>query len=180
MKKLNSILATFGIVTSIGFASSPAKAEEIIKNYRNHPEWTRIENPDVNIPSKEYPDITFRNGDTVFIRAGGCVQTGGRGKTWKRYVRPSSEEAGLYYGEIEVPGAINNLTKLSEIVADEGAWSRRFDIDDSINTFPVKTLKLGYIDDNYDDNGYWGHDNGTGNQCLNIPGAYVDIWIQKR
>ncbi len=175
MKKLNSILATLGIVTSIGFASLPAKAEQIIKNYQNYPQWTRIVNPDVNVPSKVYPDITFQSGDTVYIKAGGCVQTGGHGKTWKRYVHPSADDARLYYGEIKVPGAINDLTKLSEIVASETAWSPSFVINGLNNT----TLQLGYIDDGYSDNGYWGHDNGTGDQCLNTFGAYVDIWIQR-
>ncbi|MEH2389257.1 MAG: hypothetical protein V7K14_26520 [Nostoc sp.] len=180
MKNIKPISVTLGILVALEFASLPAKAEQIIHNYQNYSQWTRIVNPDVNVPFKEYPDITFQNGDTVFIKAGGCVQTGGSGKTWKRYVQPSSDNAGLYYGEIEIPGAINNLTKLSEIVASEGAWSRRFDINDPINTFPVKTLELGYIDDGYSDNGYWGHDDGTGNQCLNVYGAYVDIWIQRQ
>ena len=178
--KINPVLAALGTVASMGFVSLPAKAEQVLHNYQNYPQQTRIQNPDVNVPFKEYPDITFQNGDTVYVKAGGCVQTGGSGNTWKQYVHPSSEEAGLYYGQIEVPGAINNLTKFSEIVASEGAWSRRFHIDDPINTFPVKTLKLGYIDDDYSDNGYWGHDNGTGNQCLNVYGAHVDIWIDKQ
>jgi hypothetical protein len=164
-------------IVSVGLTSLPAHAEQIIRNFQGYPQWTRIVNPQVNVPFKEYP-ISLYNGDTVYIKAGGCAQSGGSGKTWKRYVGPAADN-GLYHGQIEIPGAINNLTKLSEIVASEGAWSRRFDIDDRYNTFPVKKIKLGYIDDNYADNGDWGHDNGTGNQCLGVYGAYVDIFVYR-
>jgi hypothetical protein len=38
-------------------------------------------------------------------------------------------------------------------------------------------LVLGYDDDAYGDNGYYSHDNGTGNQCLNSVNAFVEIVI---
>jgi len=45
--------------------------------------------PNVLAHSTEYPNVTFASGDTVQIMAQGCVQTGGSGNTWKRYVDPS-------------------------------------------------------------------------------------------
>ncbi|MFF7234354.1 hypothetical protein [Streptomyces sioyaensis] len=39
------------------------------------------------------------------------------------------------------------------------------------------SLKLGYEDDGYSDNGYYAHDNGTGNQCLNSVNAFVRIVV---
>src|SRR5947207_2818943 len=52
---------------------------------------------------KAYP-VTFRPGDLVTIAAGGCVQTGGWGSTWKRYVDPKGPKADrLYHGTIWIP-----------------------------------------------------------------------------
>ena len=34
---------------------------------------------------------------------------------------------------------------------------------------------LGYEDDGYGDNGYYSHDNGTGNQCLDVGDAWVTL-----
>src|SRR5437667_5179386 len=44
--------------------------------------------PDVKKRTMDYRMISFRDGDVITIEAGGCVQTGGAGKTWKRYVDP--------------------------------------------------------------------------------------------
>lgn len=38
-------------------------------------------------------------------------------------------------------------------------------------------LYLGYEDGNYSDNGYWGHGDGTGDQCRNVGNAWVHITI---
>jgi hypothetical protein len=40
------------------------------------------------------------------------------------------------------------------------------------------SLVLGYQDDGYSDNGYWGHDNGTGDQCKNVGNAWVHLVIR--
>jgi hypothetical protein len=42
---------------------------------------------------------------------------------------------------------------------------------------PGGDLKLGYEDDHYSDNGYWSHDDGTGDQCKGQPNAWVVIAI---
>ena len=40
-------------------------------------------------------------------------------------------------------------------------------------------LWLGFEDDNYYDNGYWGRDgdDGTGDQCKGLPNAFVKVEI---
>jgi len=40
------------------------------------------------------------------------------------------------------------------------------------------SLTLGYSDDNYGDNGYWGHDDGLWQQCNDLPNAWIVIAIQ--
>src|SRR5689334_14130347 len=50
-------------------------------------------------------NIRFQAGDVVTVQAGGCVQTGGSGSTWKRYVDPSGPNSDrLYHGLIYIPG----------------------------------------------------------------------------
>ncbi|HKN53278.1 MAG TPA: hypothetical protein VJX66_12285 [Amycolatopsis sp.] len=124
-----------------------------------------VHEPVVNAPQHEYVPIQFLKGDHVSIDAGGCVQTGGRGKTWKRYVDPASD-ANLYHGSIQIPGAINDLTQLWMVVG------RSVDV-----TGDGGNLTLGYQDDQYDDNGYDRHDDGTGNQCKNVENAWVHLVI---
>jgi hypothetical protein len=41
----------------------------------------------------------------------------------------------------------------------------------------VGALYLSYEDDGPSDNGYYSHDNGTGNQCRNVGGAWVNLTI---
>ncbi|GAA4711265.1 hypothetical protein [Phytohabitans rumicis] len=121
--------------------------------------------PTVTQEATTYPAIQFQPGQRVVIEAGGCVQTGGRGLTWKRYVNPSPNN-GLYHGTIAIPGATNGLVVIQNVInrpllvgANGGA------------------LQLGYQDDGYSDNGYSAHDNGTGDQCKNVENAWVHITI---
>jgi hypothetical protein len=68
--------------------------------------WT-IDEPNVVQPATEYKQIRFQPGDEVTISAGGCVQTGGSGKTWKSYTNPLGGDADhLYSGTIYIPGAM--------------------------------------------------------------------------
>ena len=63
-----------------------------------------ITRPVVTEPSFDYKSVVFKSGDTVAIDAGGCVQTGGHGRTWKRYVNPSGPNSDhLYFGSMEIP-----------------------------------------------------------------------------
>jgi len=135
--------------------------------------------------------ITLSRDDHVTIRACGCVQTGGHGKTWKRYVNPSGPHSDrLYHGVMAldnfniippqgttarcctssptIPGAI----RISDMIA---AQNRGFKFQVRRQT----VLVLGYEDEDngYGDNGYSGHDDGTENQCQNVGGAAVEITI---
>jgi hypothetical protein len=125
----------------------------------------RIDEPVVNQPQTTY-DFIFTPGDNVIVDAGGCVQTGGAGATWKRYVDPAANND-LYHGLITIPGATGILDRLVNVVNKPLTVRRR----------GGGNLVLGYQDDAYGDNGYNDHDNGTGNQCLNSENAFVHIVI---
>jgi hypothetical protein len=123
-----------------------------------------VNEPIVTQPQAQY-NIQFNPGDRVTVNAGGCVQTGGHGRTWKRYVDPSSDN-GLYHGTMYLPGITNGLTEIRFLVGQ---------------TFVLPagggSLLLGYEDDNYSDNGYYSHDDGTGNQCKDVGNAFVSLTI---
>ncbi len=136
----------------------------------------RIETPNVKQKQTEYRQITFVPGDTISIDAGGCVQTGGSGLTWKRYVNPAGPNSDhLYHGLISIPGVTNGLVRIQDfglnnvhqIPAALPAGVSRADL----------YLRLGYEDDGYGDNGYTAHDNGTGDQCKNSIDAFVIVSI---
>jgi hypothetical protein len=123
-----------------------------------------VTEPIVNQPWATYPGISFWAGAHVYVDAGGCVQTGGHGRTWKRYVNPSSDN-GLYHGTMYLPGVTNGLQELWTLVG------RTF------VTTAGGALELGYEDDGYSDNGYYSHDDGTGDQCKNVGNAFVHLII---
>jgi hypothetical protein len=125
-----------------------------------------ITEPIVNVHQHGY-GLWFQPGDHVQVFAGGCVQTGGKGKTWKRYVDPASNND-LYHGLITIPGATGDLDRLVNVVG------RQYTVSGAGGN-----LILGYEDDAYADNGYYsrGSDNGTGDQCLGIGNAVVRIFI---
>jgi hypothetical protein len=135
----------------------------------------RVDKPVVNQRSFAYPAIRFKSGDKVTINAGGCVQTGGRGRTWKRYVDPSGPNSDrLYHGLIYVPSLVpaGSLQRIS------GYLGRQYVL--AASTDPLATaLVLGYEDDGYADNGYYAHDDGTENQCRNVGDAWVTIRIER-
>ncbi len=110
---------------------------------------------------KAYP-VTFRPGDLVTITAGGCVQTGGWGATWKRYVDPKGPNADrLYHGTIWIPG-----TGIPPGITKEiGTYLNRPIPIPATVAPPNNVLVLGYVDNGYDDNGYSDHDDGTDGQC---------------
>ncbi len=140
--------------------------------------WT-INEPEVGIAVENYgfkphTDIKFQPGDGVTIEAGGCVQTGGSGKTWKSYVKPLGPNSDKYYsGTIWIPGAIGaqapNVTWIKDGL---GTWGI------PASATPANLyLLLGYLDDNYSDNGYYSHDDGTDDQCKNSVNAWVRVTI---
>ena len=131
-----------------------------------------ISEPDVTKDWLEFKDVVFRPGDTVEIDAEGCVQTGGVGDTWKRYVDPRGDHANeRYFALIAIPGVIEKPERLSERVGCA------FQIPSGI-AGGATWLKLGYVDDAYGDNGYWGRDNGQKGQCAGVGNARVTVRVR--
>jgi hypothetical protein len=132
-----------------------------------------IRSPNVKQKSTPYEQIIFREGDAIVIEAGGCVQTGGEGKTWKRYVNPKGPKSDrLYHGLVKVPGATNGFVRLAEVVKLILRIPPKAEIEERLH------LWLGYEDDHYSDNGYERHDDGIGNQCKDIGPAWVNVRIE--
>jgi hypothetical protein len=154
---------------------------QISENFQGDPHWVHIDTPEVRQAETKLMIPVF-SGDRVWVMAGGCVQTGGHGNTWKRYVAPTGSNADrLYHGQIKIPGAIEQLTNLytnssNHIVPGDGQWSPPFTVGaNHQNT--AEFISLGYTDDGYGDNGYWGHDDGTQNQCKGIGNAWLHLYI---
>jgi signal peptidase I len=132
-----------------------------------------IKRPPINRQSTHINTIRFHPGDKVTIEAGGCVQTGGAGRTWKRYVDPYAPDApDLYHGFIYIPG-LNSSTRLLYVNG------QTIDVP-KVPPYVPNSLVLGYEDIHYSDNGYWGHDNGTGNQCRDVGDAWVKLTIRRK
>lgn len=145
----------------------------------------RIDRPVVHESSYAYP-IQFQPGDLVTVSdAGGCAQTGGEGKTWKRYVDPAGNESDhIYFGGITVPGA-HDPALGNEVVDD----IRLSSIKGQTLTVPNITnlpcqgvsvpsnLTLTYKDENgeFGNNGYYSRDSGNG--CDSLPDAFVELTI---
>jgi hypothetical protein len=159
--------------------------------------------PNVRQAITEYRDITFRKGDEVTINACGCVQTGGKGKTWKRYVSPLGPDSDrLYHGLFTTSGGLSmipppgttspqNPRQSPTVRSYKGRPISIFRIDEIITAqgngwrFGIPRdsyLILGYEDGDgdYNDNGYSGHDDGNPEQCVNIGGVGVEIIVKHK
>lgn len=156
-------------------------AEEITHSAFGKTEQWYIDSPVVNLPSWRTfrGQIAFRAGDTVIITAGGCVQTGGHGLTWKRYVSPQGPNSDrLYFGVFALPtvpvtafrNALTPISPGSDV--SQGTYFVGNDVDPANDS-----LWLAYADDGYSDNGYYAHDNGTGDQCKNVGNAWILLTI---
>jgi hypothetical protein len=165
---------------------------KVIPPAPDHP-YYEITQPIVNTRLAAYPQIHFNPGDRVTVlEAGGCVNTGGSGKTWKDYVSPKGAEAArLYHGLIWIPGAAQDGKFVPEGSAPmriEGAVGKSYTIDATSRTPDQLQLYLGYEDDHYKDNGYYKDKKGaTGDQCRpvtdgggksHITPAYVKIRVE--
>jgi hypothetical protein len=142
----------------------------------NVTKFWRIDQPITTSPLAYYSDISFKAGDAITINAGGCVQTGGMGATWKSYTFPQGDEANtLYSGTIGIPGVVGS----GGLVRIGGVLNRELRVPGNLQPPVLKQLflRLGYQDDGYGDNGYYAHDNGNNNQCLNVSAAWVEIKI---
>ncbi len=141
--------------------------------------------PRVNRATTEYRVIPLKQGDQLTINACGCVQTGGVGDTWKLYVDPRGKDSDkLYHGLIFVENAakvdlpfspkIKGFVRISDLIA----WQSR-DSHNRLHILHDSYLTLGYEDgdEDYNDNGYSGHDDGNDGQCKGVGGAAVSIVI---
>ena len=140
---------------------------------RQNTELWSINRHNVTQPETQYPAIRFRQGDLVSIVAGGCVQTGASGLSWKRYVVPVNVTGNAddnHFGSIAIPGVMS-LLRLRDAVQSNP-------VPVLVDPGPDGFLRLRYADDNYGDNGYWGPDDGWFQQCNEAPEAWVVIAIQ--
>jgi len=134
-----------------------------------------INKPDVRHKLTPYNQVVFAPGDQVMINAGGCVQTGGVGRTWKRYVDPKPASDKRYFGTIRIPSGTTGASPhpiqdvIGQTLTVTGAGVPASEL----------ILYLGYVDDNYDDNGYDDHDDGTDDQCKGVGPARVFITISR-
>jgi len=169
-----------GVVFVAAATAGPGQADELIRCniIASNRTDCRIDEPVVNSRwMVSYPQVTFQPGDQVVVNAGGCAQTGGAGDTWKRYVDPRGDDSDRkYWGTISIPGATDGLPG-----ATQGIIRLRDIIGKTLTvragTPSPLTLRLGYVDSDYSDNGYDSHDNGTGDQCKNVPNAFVELVI---
>lgn len=126
----------------------------------------RINRPPVNNLETPIPDVVFAPGDIVQVKADGCVQTGGFGNTWKRYVNPTGGDSDrLYHGLIRIPTG----TKNSDLVPINTVIGRDLRVTGLGLPVSQLALSLGYSDNDYSGNGYDGHDDGTEDQCRDDP-----------
>jgi hypothetical protein len=144
----------------------------------------RVDEPTVNgqynTSNREYREVQLRPGDKVTVNAGGCVQTGGHGRTWKRYVNPSGSNSDrLYHGLLSVPFGgiyekpIGEYVRSGFTVAKNAGRPAGGGYVDATQMY----LQLGYQDDEYGDNGYYSHDDGTEDQCRGVGNAFVELTI---
>jgi hypothetical protein len=148
---------------------------------RNTETW-RIDQPNVKQHITEYPQIRFQPRDRITIDAGGCVQTGGLGPTWKLYVHPSGGDADrLFHGLIWIPRVIGGpagtgVPPTPERITGHIGPNEAVTVPAGGDVQQLY-LRLGYEDDGYGDNGYQSHDDGTQNQCHRVGNAFVTLTI---
>jgi hypothetical protein len=122
-----------------------------------------INKPVVTEHEREIPSVVFAPGDIVDVTADGCVQTGGVGDTWKRYVNPwGSGPDPKYHGLIRIPTAEPAGSGLVPIQSVVGGLQTVTGAGVGVSQL---VLHLGYEDDDYSDNGYSEHDDGNDDQC---------------
>jgi len=158
--------------------------------------WT-VTRPEVKRRITEYPEIEFHAGDIVTVSAGGCVDTGGAGKTLKQYVGPWGIDTDrLYHGLIWIPGAKvidgdrhlivpvgTSLVRLASITAGPNGTppAQHLVVEKDFPEGVSHSLHLGYEDDEYDDNSYppigQPHGERKGNNCSADPKDYAYVTI---
>src|SRR4051794_16351795 len=85
------VLLGFGLLTATRSHAEQAATCETLKATPLTERCT-ITEPTVTQFEQFYP-IQLQAGDQVAVTAGGCVQTGGSGLKWKRYVNPQGSNS---------------------------------------------------------------------------------------
>jgi hypothetical protein len=186
---IDPALCTYNPQDSLFKAGQTVVEQFIVAPGPGSTEAWRVWLPNVKEVVTSYDQIPLHSGDRIRLEACGCVQTGGHGSTWKRYVNPSGNKSGgLYHGLLSIDqstlspltvrhkklkdGVILNLVRIQDLMKAQA------DASFFVPILAQQSLTLGYEDDGYSDNGYWGHDNGTGDQCKNIGGAVVEVRVK--
>ena len=109
------------------------------------------------------------------------MQTGGRGRTWKRYVDPRGGAGLLYHGMIRMNGysAGYQWVPIRQVIGRRLSFGDFVWGEERANPDAPETLALGYKDDDYSDNGYYRHDDGTEDQCRGVGPAWVTVTIDR-
>ncbi len=164
-------LALLFFVVTVLFGSAAVAAPHLTTSINADGSTTyRIDQPEVAHPLTAYPGVALRQGNLVHVAAGGCVQTGGSGKTWKRFADPTGDSAErLYSGTLAIAGAAPS---------PHGRIANWLGVPIAI-TAPTATLEIGYQDDSYSDNGYASPDPGTDDQCVGQGPAWVTVTVTK-
>jgi len=161
----------------------------------------RIDHPNVSQGTTLYPKIVFGPGDNIKVDAGGCVHTNGGvdGQRWKQYVNPdvdfqqrTADTSGsangafwsaVFAGGLQI-GAVGGKSPLSGFVGMGEPFFIALPPDgltipgSGSATFPKQfVLSLLYYDNEFRDNGYYSHDDGTNEQCKNDGPAWVDFTV---
>jgi hypothetical protein len=175
---MNKTMGVLTIAAACLGAAGAARAETITHSVSGKTEQWYISQPVVNVGAWRTfrGQIGFRYGDQVTITAGGCVQTGGSGKTWKRYVAPQGANSDrLYFGVFAMPSVpVHQFRQvLAPVSSGSDVWTGTFWIGD-VN-IDNDSLWLAYSDDGYGDNGYYSHDDGTNDQCKGVGAAWIMI-----
>src|SRR6266508_6989447 len=93
-----------------------ATGDELCRNIDPQTVRCRIPKPAVTQRMTEYPAIAFQAGDAVQVGAGGCVNIGSSGLSWRRYVDPTGTDASRFYaGTIWIPGVTSGLVRIAGI-----------------------------------------------------------------
>ncbi|HEX4413583.1 MAG TPA: hypothetical protein VH107_08140 [Lacipirellulaceae bacterium] len=197
MKRFLLPLAMVMLGCSVGLAAGDDLKEKVSSSVSGTVTTWRIYRPVISQPEKNYTKIKYEEGDVITLEASGCDQTGGHGKTWKRYVDPQGPNADrLYHGLIEMRGVTDKFkasptgkkglvrildTGLKNI--STGLFRGEFVVGD-LSKVPEKDryLRLGFEDDDYSDNGYMDRnsDDGTGDQCKDLGTSYVVLTIDTK
>ena len=172
------------MVAMAGPAWADSRFDQITHTVNGNVETWKISKPDVTAPTKRYP-IYLKKGDTVEVKAGGCVNVGPALNSvkseclWRNYVYPKADygyhwmEAGKKcaeqpmstqnYGTINIPGVTTGFQPITDIMTHEVVLygetlynpRRVWTIGD---TGAANDLQLGYIDQVYPNSKYT--DNG--------------------